>query len=286
MSNKYQLIDSGDFKKLEQVGPYRLVRPSPNAVWSPTLGAKDWVQHDAEFLRYSEGQGEWKIKNSALNNASWPIDVHGVTFNLKLTSFGHLGIFSEQEKNWLQIEKIIRTRKQKNVGAEFRVLNLFAYTGGSSLFSARGGAEVVHVDASKGSVAWARENAESSSLADKPIRWIIDDVQEFVKKEIRRAKTYQGIILDPPSYGRGQKNQVWKIEEHLVPFLQDLQKIMAPDFAFLLLSAHSPGYSPVSLENLVRQVTKGGQMESGEMLIHDQNRKPLPSGAYSLFSDI
>ncbi|MCB0349923.1 MAG: class I SAM-dependent methyltransferase [Bdellovibrionales bacterium] len=286
--------------KLEQVGPYRISRPSACAVWDPVLPAGEWKKIDAEFQRFSDGNGEWKVLNNDIKKP-WAIDIAGITFNLKLTGFGHLGIFAEQETNWLQIRDIISKRKSQSK-ASFNVLNLFAYTGGSTLFSADGGAEVVHLDASKSSVNWARENAASSKLDDAPIRWIVDDVQEFVQKEIRREKKYQGIILDPPSYGRGSKNQIWKIETDLLPLLKNLKKLMADDFSFMLLSAHSPGYTPISLENQLRQICgewrqslvsspdkcsaeglSSDKYVSGEMLIFDKTDKALPSGAYCLF---
>jgi 23S rRNA (cytosine1962-C5)-methyltransferase len=284
--------------KLEQVGPFRIKRPSASAVWGPTLSQREWDNVDAVFERRSDGGGDWNVKNPDMNKP-WLIQVQGVSFQLKLTGFGHLGIFSEQEKNWVQLREIIQSEiKKKNIDPTgksigssdtFRVLNLFAYTGGSSLFSAQAGAEVVHIDASKSSVAWAKENAAASGLESKPIRWIVEDVQEFVKKEIRREKTYHGIILDPPSYGRGNKNQVWKIEDHLMPLLKDIKSILAEDFSFILLSAHSPGYTPVSLENQLKQIfistakqKEQVEFDSGEMLIFDQQKNALPSGAYSL----
>lgn len=284
MKSNYQLLDSGNFLKLEQVGPFRIVRPSPCAVWEPTLAKSEWQNTDAEFKRFADGNGEWSVNNSKIRE-SWVIDVDGIAFNLKLTAFGHLGIFAEQRKNWLQIREIIGSNLKKK--SSLQVLNLFAYTGGSTLFAAAAGAEVTHLDASKSSVAWARENAKSSSLETKPIRWIIDDVQEFVKKEIRREKKYHGIILDPPSYGRGHQNQVWNIEKDLLPLLKDLQKLAADDFAFMLLSGHSPGYTAISLENQLRQTcakVKGTHhYDSGEMFIVDKQGQPLPSGTYCLF---
>jgi len=283
MASHYQLLDSGNFRKLEQVGPFRLVRPSPSAVWEPALPEKEWKKFDAEFVRYSDGNGDWKVNNPEIKKP-WAVKIQGITFQMKLTGFGHLGIFAEQEANWLQIREIIE-RTQPTKEKPFRVLNLFAYTGGSTLFAAAAGAEVVHLDASKTSVAWARENAELSGLKDCPVRWIVDDVQEFVEKEIRRGRTYHGIILDPPSYGRGQKNQVWKIEDHLTPLLKNLKKIMDADFGFMLLSSHSPGYTPVSLENQLKQICGAGlkaEFVSGEMVIHSEAGMALPSGAYSL----
>ena len=279
--SQYQLLDSGDFKKLEQVGDYRIVRPSASAVWRPTLSEKDWSKWDAQFFRHSDGGGDWKIQNKNTPE-SWTISASPVSFKVKLTGFGHMGVFYEQYKNWLQIHEIIKTRLKKE-SAPLRVLNLFAYTGGSTLFAAHAGAEVVHLDASKTSVQWARENAELSKLSDKPIRWIVDDVQEFVKKEAKRGRTYHGVILDPPSYGRGAKNQVWKIEDHMLPLLFAIKKIMAPDFLFLLLSSHSPGYTPVSLTNLLETITPQGLCSADEMVIEDTQKRRLPSGSYGLW---
>ncbi len=278
----YHLIDSGGFLKLEQVGPFRIVRPAASAVWAPTLPEKEWQKFDAQFMRYENGNGEWKVVNPEIKKP-WTIKIDDITFNVKLTGFGHLGLFAEQMKNWRRLREEIAKHVAK--GEKPRVLNLFAYTGGSSLFAAAAGAEVVHLDASKSSVAWARENAVSSGLAEKPVRWIIDDVKEFVAKELRRGKQYEGIILDPPSYGRGTKNEVWKIEDDLLPLLRDLKKLFSDKPMFLLLSSHSPGYTPVSLENQLRQVCGdwGGQYTSSEMVIRDSTDKLLPSGADCLW---
>lgn len=284
----YQLLDSGHFQKLENVGGFRLVRPSPSAVWECDLDTKEWKTYDALFERHSDGDGDWKIKNPDIKEP-WMIDVSGVKFKMKLTSFGHLGIFPEQRKNWLQLQEICAARKKLKPDAPLKVLNMFAYTGGSTMFCAKGGAEVAHVDASKGSVNWARENAEASGLGKAPIRWLVDDVQEFVKREIRRGNKYQGIILDPPSYGRGPNKEVWDIEKHLMPFLRELEKLFADDLCFILLSCHSPGYTPTALENQLRQVTSGshqkfsGRFFSSEMLIEEVGQKPLPSGCSSLY---
>lgn len=297
-STTYQLLDSGHFEKLEQVGPYRLVRPALSAVWQPRLSKNDWLNYDARFERNSEGGGKWNIKNKALLAAReeikeggpkflWSIDIDGVTFNMKLTGFGHLGIFPEQKANWLKLREIImaRTQQKKTV----RVLNLFAYTGGSTLFSAAGGAEVVHLDASKTSVSWARENAESSGLGDRKVRWIVDDVQEFVARELRRGSKYEGIILDPPTYGRGAKNQIWKIEDHLVPLLNNLKALMSDEFQFLLLSSHSEGYTPLSLRNQALDAcadlrnAETATTIAEEMTVIDQAGRYLPSGASCLW---
>jgi 23S rRNA (cytosine1962-C5)-methyltransferase len=248
------------------------------------LPPTDWQKVDAHFERFSDGDGDWKIKNQKIKEP-WQIDIAGLKMQMKLTSFGHLGIFPEQKRNWLQLEEIVGARKRAQPEAPLKVLNLFAYTGGSSLICAKAGAEVAHVDASKGSVTWARENAKLSGLESKPIRWLVDDVQEFVQREIRRGTQYQGIILDPPSYGRGTNKQVWNIEEHLTGFLHALSKLMADDFLFALLSCHSPGYTPTSLQNQLKQMLKGkgGRYHAGEMLIESKAGLDLPSGCSCLW---
>ena len=202
---------------------------------------------------------------------------------IKLTDFGHLGIFAEQRANWLKLAGI--TAKTGSA-REFRILNLFGYTGGSTLATAAAGAHVTHVDASKTSNAWARDNAEIRGLADKPIRWLTEDVKKFIDREIRRGSCYHGIILDPPSYGRGNKNEVWKIETDLPPLLEKLASLLADDFAFVLLSAHSNGYTPLALENLVQDMVREarGHYEAAEMVIEEVGTgRKLPSGASCLF---
>ena len=282
MTQDYRLIDSGNFQKLEQVGPYRFVRPSPQAVWSPFLSADGWKDVDATFNRYSGGEGKWTIHNQKLPK-KWTIQQGPVRLVISLTDFGHLGIFPEQDANWVKLHNLIKSRKNCD---EFNVLNLFAYTGGSTLACASAGAKVVHLDASKTSVNWARENAEQSGLKDAPVRWIVDDVQKFVEREIRRGSSYQGIILDPPSFGRGTNNEVWQIEQHLVPLLAQLKEILSQDFLFILLSSHSNGYSPLALKNLLLDVTQlnQGTFEAEEMSLPEESTgRALPSGASCLF---
>lgn len=189
--------------------------------------------------------------------------------------------FPEQDANWDKLHKLIQDQKR-----EISVLNLFAYTGGSTLACASAGAKVVHLDASKTSVAWARENAEASGVANKPIRWIVDDVQKFVEREVRRGSKYHGIILDPPSFGRGTNNEVWQVEDHLVPLLENLKQILDDDYLFVLLSCHSNGYTPMALQNLLSDIvdTKQGILETREMTIAEQDSgRALPSGASALF---
>lgn len=271
----YELIDSGDFRKLESFGPYRFLRPSASAVWKPSLSDGQWADFDASFNRDNSGDGEWKLFNKKLPD-QWDIEVAQLKFRMRLTSFGHTGIFPEQANNWKWL--------QENVRKGSKVLNLFAYTGGSTLACAKAGAEVVHLDASKTSVTWARENADLNGLQEAKIRWIVDDVQEFVAKEVRRGNRYQGFILDPPSYGRGTKKQVWKIEKHLTPLLENLRKLAADDFQFCLLSSHSQGYTPAAHANQLEQTfgdIESVALQSSEMFLEGSGSMKLPAGGYA-----
>jgi 23S rRNA (cytosine1962-C5)-methyltransferase len=280
----YRLIDCGNFQKLEQVGPWRLVRPAAQAVWRPRLGNDEWQKVDAVFTRFSGGDGKWTIKNKKLPE-QWTIDIASIgKLVIRPTEFGHLGIFPEQHPNWERMAKLVSERTKS--GAELKVLNLFAYTGGSSLACARAGAQVVHLDASKTSVAWARENAEASGLGEKPVRWIVDDVQKFVAREVRRDSKYHGIILDPPSYGRGTKGETWNIETMLPELLDELKKILADDFSFILLSSHSNGYTPLALTNLLSDIVPAdrGEFLAEEMVVREEGTsRVLPSGACCFF---
>lgn len=281
--DSYTLLDSGQFRKLEQVGPYVIVRPAPTAVWNPLLPDKKWATADAEFVRFSDGNGDWKVRHAECKKP-FNIEISKLTFEIKLTSFGHLGVFPEQASNWLKLREAASNLKKWQDSV--KVLNLFAYTGGSSLAVASGGAEVTHVDASKGTVKWASENAKLSNLGEKPIRWIVDDVKEFVAREVRRGSVYDGIILDPPSYGKGdKKNQVWKIEQDLLPLMSELKKIFSDvKGSFICLSAHSEGYTPQSLKNQLMSVFgPSSQIVSEEMLIPEDGGRHLPSGASALW---
>lgn len=286
----YHLIDSGHFRKLEQVGPYRLIRPAAGAIWQPALSAKEWQNYDAEFIRDKNSEGTWKVRNKKLPSC-WPISVStGRTMLMKLTDFGHIGIFPEHHAGAL-IEASIQAHVATN--KPFKLLNLFAYTGAVSLMAAAAGAEVVHVDASKTSVAWARSNAELSGLSQSKIRWIVDDVKKFVAREQRRSATYQGIILDPPSFGRGLNGEVWKIEADLLPLLAELKKLQADDFKLMQLSAHSQGYTPLALYNVLQAhfsspseaTTAASCFTYQEMYVAGKNGQGqrLPSGAMCLY---
>ncbi|MCB0357811.1 MAG: class I SAM-dependent methyltransferase, partial [Bdellovibrionales bacterium] len=229
----YKVLDCGEFKKLEQVGDLKIVRPAASAIWhkkDPRL----WQDIDWEFERNPKGQGKWhnytkKEFSESIFNCG-PLKMY-----LKPTPFGHMGLFAEQIPYWQKIIKMSKMQSHRPL----KVLNLFAYTGGSSIAAALGGAEVVHVDASKTSVDWAKENAKINQLEDAAIRWLVDDVMVFVKREVRRGSKYDGIILDPPSYGRGPKNQLWKIEEDLPLLVENLQNLLVDNFEFLHLSAHT-----------------------------------------------
>jgi 23S rRNA (cytosine1962-C5)-methyltransferase len=276
-NDEYKVIDSGNFQKLEKVGPYTIVRPSLGAIWRPKQPQKAWDAADAIFRRKNDGTGKWQLAKKMPE--TWPVRVGNLRFNMKLTDFGHLGIFPEQHDYWAWIESRVaeKTARQK----DYSVLNLFAYTGGSTMAAAKGGAQVVHLDASKTSVAWAKENAELCGVGDRPIRWIVDDVKKFISREVRRKAQYDAIILDPPSYGRGKKGEVWKIEEDLPELLTELKMILKRNFDFLMLSAHTQGYTPIGLKNLVEDFfgTDCGYQAREMTILEAQTQRELPHGA-------
>ncbi len=277
MKNKavanYQLLDCGNFQKVERISGVKIVRPAASAIWDKS-NLEDWNDVDWDFRRNNNGDGKWVHKtNKKFENTV--LQCGPLKLNLKPTPFGHVGLFAEQMEYW---QKIISTCKSSQL-PEIKVLNLFAYTGGSSIASALGGASVVHVDASKTSVDWAKQNALSNDVDSQAIRWMVDDVTAFVKREVRRGNTYQGIILDPPSYGRGPKNQLWKIEESLPLLIEDLKKILADDFLFFHLSAHTPGISALALENLLKSYFgNANKFITEEMKIMSEYGFTLPSG--------
>lgn len=276
LNNTYKLLDSGNFRKLEKIGPYKIIRQSPQAVWKPSNPSL-WNDADAIFTRYSGGEGSWTINNQDIRSGV-VIDVLGRKIKLKLTDFGHLGIFPEQMSNW-------KTLSSLNLGRKIEILNLFAYTGIFSVLLSSIG-NVTHLDASRTTVSWANENASLNGITN--IRWIIDDAVKFLKREQKRGRVYQGIILDPPSYGRGTRGEVWKIEDSIVDLLDLVVSVFDKnDPCFFLLSSHSQGFTPKVLENLVKDSMKkvgisGGKYISEEMLI-ESLQHDLPSGASSLF---
>lgn len=280
--SSYHLLDSGEGYKLEKFGPYIIQRPAAQAVWKPFLPKKNWDQADASFTR--EPENRWLIKNKLPD--SWTIKVSDIDFKISPTDFGHLGIFAEQDIFWLWVQQKLKEARQK-LNRPPEVLNLFAYSGGMTLAAAKAGAKVCHLDASKGMVAWARENAQLNDLQNAPIRWIIDDVMKFLQRELRRGTRYDAIILDPPTFGRGSKGEIFKIEEAIQPLLQYCRELLSPTPLFLLLSCHSPGFSPIVLHNLLRQFLQGlpGKIDEGEMVLKgEKNVCQLPSGCFARWS--
>ena len=246
----YELLDTGDGEKLERFGRYVVRRPEPQAIWHKSLGNGEWLRADASFLRdqRSEERGEWKLKPEMPSR--WQIafdykDMH-LRMRLALTSFKHVGIFPEQAANWDFAREQIR-----KAGRPVSVLNLFAYTGAATVACAKEGASVCHVDAAKGMVAWAKENAKSSGLENAPIRWIVDDCAKFVEREIRRGKTYDAIIMDPPSYGRGPGGEVWKLEESLFPFVKLCSQVLSDKPLFVIINSYTTGLAPSVLGYLL-----------------------------------
>jgi 23S rRNA (cytosine1962-C5)-methyltransferase len=273
----YELLDSGGGRKLERFGPHTLVRPCAQAVWKPRLPPAAWTSAHAAFDR--EGGLRWQGRE-ALPEA-WVIAVDGIRFRLSGTDFGHLGIFPEQRACWRWLQAVIERAPARR---PLSVLNLFAYSGGATLFAARAGASVCHLDASKGMVAWARENAALNGLQSAPIRWIVDDVSKFLKRERRRGCRYDGIILDPPTFGRGRRGEVYKIEEEMPETLQLCRQLLSDAPRFVLLSCHTPGFTPMVLRNVLQQGLAGlaGDVECGEMLLTGAAGVcPVPSGVYA-----
>jgi 23S rRNA (cytosine1962-C5)-methyltransferase len=278
-SNGYELLDSGSFQKLERFGRVVLSRPCAQAVWQQTLAKADWQKVTATFFR--DGGNQWRGRDNLPE--TWAIEVDGTKFQLSSTDFGHLGIFPEQRDQWRRIREVC-TEYAKRHNRPARVLNLFAYSGGSTLAAALAGAEVCHVDASKGMVDWARKNAALNGLEEKPVRWIVDDVTKFLERELRRDRQYDLLILDPPSYGRGAKGEVFKIENDLPPLLSLLGKLMSPQPLGVLLSCHTPELTPISLHHLLQQQfgRNGGKVEHGEMQLRGASGVlPVPSGSFA-----
>lgn len=271
----YQVIDCSRGEKLERWGEYLLVRPDPQIIWDTPRTHKGWQRPNARYHRSARGGGEWEFLKLP---EQWIIHYQNLKFNLKPFSFKHTGLFPEQAVNWDWFSHIIR-----NAGRPLKVLNLFAYTGGATLAAARAGAFVTHVDASKGMVNWAKENAAASGLADAPIRWLVDDCVKFVEREIRRGNTYDAIIMDPPSYGRGPKGEIWKIEESIFPFLRLTAQILSKDALFFLINSYTTGLQPAVLSYMLNTVITPqfkGHVEAGEIgLPVSSSSLILPCGA-------
>ena len=279
----YALLDSGNGLKLERYGKVKVVRPEAQAFWQPALPQSEWKSADAIFTgdTNEEGSGRWQFPGSKLNE-TWPMAWDGIGYLGRFTSFRHVGVFPEQAAHWRFMEQTIKERVAS--GNEFRLLNLFGYTGLASLVAARAGAHVTHVDASKKAIGWARENQSIAKLDDKPIRWICEDAVKFCQREERRGNTYHGILLDPPKYGRGPKGEVWQLFEHL-PHMIDLARVLsAKDASFVVLTAYSIRASFYAMNEIIQEKfgDRGGLIESGELVLKTENSERRLST--SLFS--
>jgi 23S rRNA (cytosine1962-C5)-methyltransferase len=273
--NDYELLDSGDGMKLERFGEILIARPETQALWKkqkPEL----WESAHAEFAFHEKG--EWKLKKSIPE--SWPLSHGGIRFLAKLTNFKHTGVFPEQAPNWTWIAERVKSLGTSNV------LNLFGYTGVASLSAAHAGASVTHVDASKQSLDWAHENARLSKLPENKIRWILDDALAFAKREARRGSKYDGIILDPPAFGRGAKGEVWKIEEDLPALLDVLAELLSENpGSFLLINGYAAGYAPRSFAQAVESAFGETDGECGELHIQElSSKRVVPAGIYVRFT--
>ncbi len=276
----YELIDSGEGRKLERFGKFVLARPCSQAIWQPKLPESEWQKADAFFDR--ENGLNWRGREKLPE--TWEIQVDAIKFRLSSTDFGHLGIFPEQRASWQWIADRV-----KNAGRKLSVLNLFAYSGGSTMAPALAGADVCHLDASQSMVEWARKNAELNGLKAHPIRWIVEDVHKFLGREIKRGRKYDAVILDPPSFGRGARGEVYKIERDMARTLDLCRQLLPDNPEFILLSAHTPGITPVVLEHMLDDAMKqyAGTITSGEMLLTGaKDVRPVPSGCMARWSKI
>jgi len=280
----YELIDCGNLEKLERFNNIILRRPEPQALWDKRLSENEWKKSaDAIFIQKGSHSGEWKKQNSI--NEHWLLNYRTdnlkLAFNLSLTAFKHVGIFPEQAINWEYIFKKVKAIKSNPP----KVLNLFAYTGGASLAAKTAGADVTHVDSVKQVISWSRENMESSSLND--IRWVVEDAVKFVKREVKRGKKYNGIILDPPSYGIGANGERWKLEDCINEMIKDLSSILDEEEHFFILNMYSMGLSPLITENLIEGNFKDLQnFETGEIFLKSKSGVKLPLGILTRFSNI
>ncbi len=275
----YSLLDSGDQYKLERFGEHILARPCAQAVWRPVLPTHIWKAADAHFSR--DQGNRWTAIRSLPK--FWNTTLHGLKFKIAPTDFGHVGLFPEHSSQWKWMESVL-----KKASKPARVLNLFAYSGGATLVAARAGASVCHLDASRSAVAWARENAALNALEGKPIRWIIEDVAKFLQREIKRGVRYDGVILDPPSFGRGRQGEVFVIERDLQELLHAVRQLLSDHPLFIIFTSHTPGFTPLVLHHLLQQVLQGlgGDLETGEMLLpvleeKEKNIFSVPSGSFA-----
>lgn len=277
---EYEIIDCSKGEKLERWGDYILLRPDPQVLWDLPRKNPAWKKLNGHYHRSNKGGGEWEFFDLP---EQWSIHYKDLTFHLKPFTFKHTGLFPEQATNWDWFSEKIR-----NAGREIKVLNLFGYTGGATLAAAKAGAKVTHVDASKGMITWGKENAVSSGLGDAPIRWLVDDCVKFVEREIRRGNHYDGIIMDPPSYGRGPKGEIWKLEEKIHPFIALASQLLSDNPLFFLVNSYTTGLAPAVLTYMIStEVGKkfGGHVESQEIgLPVKETGLILPCGASGRWS--
>ena len=277
--NDYEVLDTSAGEKLERWGDYILVRPDPQVIWNTPHKVREWKQKNGHYHRSNKGGGQWEFFDLP---EQWEISYGNLKFHLKPFHFKHTGLFPEQAVNWEWSGNLIREAKKKNPGKEIKVLNLFAYTGGATVACADAGAAVTHVDASKGMVTWAKENAAASGLANAPIRYLVDDCVKFVEREIRRGNHYDAIIMDPPSYGRGPKGEIWKIEDAIHPLVKLCAQLLSDDPLFFLINSYTTGLQPAVLSYLLGTELKrfGGHVDSQEVgLPVTESGLVLPCGA-------
>lgn len=276
----YELLDCSSGERLERWGNVTLIRPDPQVIWKTPKKHPAWRRADAVYHRSSSGGGNWEIKNKI--PSFWSIGYGDLNFNVKTMGFKHTGIFPEQAVNWDYTAKLI-----KNAGRPVKVLNLFAYTGGATVACLKAGAEVVHVDASKGMVQWAKENAVASGVADRKVRWIVDDCVKFVQREIRRGNKYDIIIMDPPSYGRGPSGEIWKLENEVYSFVELCSQVLSDNPIMVLINSYTTGLSPAVMQYILGALIKpkfGGVAESDEIgLPVTQTGMVLPCGASAIW---
>lgn len=268
-NENYALLDSGNGRKLEQYGPYRIERPEGQAIWQPKLPEKEWLKADAVFTGNTdeEGMGRWRFPKTPLGE-TWEMKHNRIEYLGRFTSFRHVGVFPEQATHWDHMADLIQAAKRP-----VKVLNLFGYTGMASLVAAEAGAEVTHVDASKKAIGWARENQQIARLTDKPIRWIVEDAMKFVEREERRGTRYDIILLDPPAYGRGPKGEVWQLFDNLPRMVELCRAILSPKPLEMVLTAYSIRASFFAIHALMRDAFAGagGTVESGELIIREKS---------------
>lgn len=284
--NDYEVLDTSAGEKLERWGDYILVRQDPQVIWNTPHKVREWKQKNGHYHRSNKGGGQWEFFDLP---EQWEISYGNLKFHLKPFHFKHTGLFPEQAVNWEWSGNLIREAKKKNPGKEIKVLNLFAYTGGATVACADAGAAVTHVDASKGMVTWAKENAAASGLANAPIRYLVDDCVKFVEREIRRGNHYDAIIMDPPSYGRGPKGEIWKIEEKIFPLVQLCTKVLADKPLFFLINSYTTGLQPAVLSYMLNLELKsrfGGTVEADEIGLPVRGKQGLvlPCGASGRWS--